>query len=402
MASIEHRLPAAVPGSTAHSPWHMPFAAWKLVLTRTWTALGRDNISLAAAGVAFYGFVALVPMLAALVLGYGLIAAPATVVQDMQKMMSVMPADAAKLIAEQLLSVIHTSSTKKGFGLLIALVLALYGARNGASAIITGLDIAYEEKEDRSFVTLVSLSLAITIGGILVAIIAMVAVASLGHLDDALANAPYVVILAGKLLSYVLLILAGAGGAATLYRYGPDRKKAKWVWITPGSIIAAILWLLLTIGFGLYVADFGNYNATYGSLGAVIVFLTWLYLSAYVLLLGAEINAELERQTKCDTTEGPAMPIGERGASVADQVAASDLTEGIAPAPRRASFGSDLITAGVANRAAPLMGLERVGKLPVVLATCGLSALRRKGRIRLGIALLGAGGVLAWLGREQR
>ena len=250
--------------------------------------------------------------------------------------------------------------------------------------------------------TLVSLSLAITIGGILVAIIAMVAVASLGHLDDALANAPYVVILAGKLLSYVLLILAGAGGAATLYRYGPDRKKAKWVWITPGSIIAAILWLLLTIGFGLYVADFGNYNATYGSLGAVIVFLTWLYLSAYVLLLGAEINAELERQTKCDTTEGPAMPIGERGASVADQVAASDLTEGIAPAPRRKSFGSDLITAGVANRAAPLMNLERAGKLSVILTTCGLSALRREGRIRIGIVLLGTGGILAWLGREQR
>ena len=142
MAGKEPRTSANGPGATARSPWHMPWAAWKIVLTRTWTALGRDNISLASAGVAFYGFVALVPMLAALVLGYGLVAAPATVVQDMQKMMSVMPADAAKLIAEQLLSVIHTSSTKKGFGLIVALVLALYGARNGASAIITGLDIA--------------------------------------------------------------------------------------------------------------------------------------------------------------------------------------------------------------------------------------------------------------------
>ena len=394
------RAHPVIPGAHAQSPWHMPFAAWKLVVTRTWTALGRDNISLASAGVAFYGFVALVPMLAALVLGYGLIAAPATVVQDMQKMMSVMPADAAKLIAEQLLSVVHTSSTKKGFGLVVALVLALYGARNGASAIITGLDIAYEEQEDRSFIRLVLLSLAITVGGIAVAIIAMIAVASLGHLDDALANAPRVVILGGKLLSYLALVLAGASGAATLYRYGPDRTKAKWVWITPGSILAAILWLLLTIGFGLYVADFGNYNATYGSLGAVIVFLTWLYLSAYVLLLGAEINAELERQTKCDTTVGPPMPMGQRGASVADEVidVPDPMNMSIRP---QTSLKSDMAVAVVTSRSAHWLGLERAGKLPILLATVGLSALRRDGRAGLGISLVGAGAALAWMGRQS-
>jgi len=401
MAGIEHRARTAIPGGAASSPWHMPLAAWKSVLMRTWSSLGRDNISLAAAGVAFYGFVALVPMLAALVLGYGLIAAPATVVQDMQKMMSVMPIDAAKLIAEQLLSVVHTSSTKKGFGLIVALVVALYGARNGASAIITGLDIAYEEQEDRSFVRLILLSLGITVGGIFVAIVAMIAVASLGHLDDALANAPRLVIVAGKLVSYLVLVLVGAGGAATLYRYGPARKKAKWVWITPGSLIAAILWLLLTIGFGLYVADFGNYNATYGSLGAVIVFLTWLYLSSYVLLLGAEINAELERQTTCDTTEGPAMPIGERGASVADTVAEP---EPLALSGRRdagASLQSDLATAFVTSRGASVFGLERVGPLPALLTTLGLAALRRDGKAGLGVFLLGAGGAWAWLSRRE-
>ena len=379
----------------------MPLAAWKLVATRTWTALGRDNISLAAAGVAFYGFVALVPMLAAFVLGYGMIAEPGTVIQDMQKMMSVMPADAAKLIAEQLLSVVHTSSTKKGFGLIVALVLALYGARNGASAIITGLDIAYEEQEDRSFIRLVLLSLAITIGGIIVAIIAMIAVAALGHLDDLFASAPHFVIVAGKLVSYLALVLTGACGAATLYRFGPDRRKAKWVWITPGSLIAAVLWLLLTIGFSLYVADFGNYNATYGSLGAVIVFLTWLYLSAYVLLFGAEINAELERQTKADTTVGPPMPIGERGASVADQVA--EMKEAPAADHRNISPSrkTDLVTAGLTSRGAPLIGLERAGKLPVILTTVGLAALRREGRAGLGIALLATGGAWAWLGRSR-
>ena len=392
---------ASVPGAHAQSPWHMPLAAWKLIATRTWTALGRDNISLAAAGVAFYGFVALVPMLAALVLGYGLIAAPATVVQDMQKMMSIMPVDAAKLIAEQLLSVVHTSSSKKGFGLVIALALALYGARNGASAIITGLDIAYEEQEDRSVIRLVLLSFAITVGGIIVAIIALIAVASLGHLDDALANAPRFVVVAGKLLSYVALVLAGASGAATLYRYGPDRRKAKWVWITPGSILAAILWLMLTVGFGIYVADFGNYNATYGSLGAVVVFLTWLYLSAYVLLLGAEINAELERQTKCDTTEGPPMPIGQRGASVADETVEIPDTVATGRQPNEVSVRSDLATAVVTSRGAPFVGLERAGKLPILMATLGLAALRRDGRAGLGIALIGIAGAVAWMGRRH-
>ena len=402
MSGRQDRVHSAHQGANAHSPWSMPLAAWKSVAARTWTSLGRDNISLAAAGVAFYGFVALVPMLAAVVLGYGLIAEPGTVIQDMQKMMSVMPADAAKLIAEQLLSVIHTSSTKKGFGLIVALVLALYGARNGASAIITGLDIAYEEREDRSFIRLVLLSLAITVGGILVAIIAMVAVAALGHLDDALSDAPQLVIVAGKLVSYVVLVLAGAGGAATLYRFGPDRKKAKWVWITPGSVIAAVLWLFLTIGFGLYVADFGNYNATYGSLGAVVVFLTWLYLSAYVLLLGAEINAQLERQTTADTTVGPPMPIGERGASVADQVADPGSASGHGRVNDKSFRGSDLVAAAAASRSASLLGLGRAGKLPIILTTVGLAALRRKGRTGLGIVLLGVGGTLAWLGREAR
>ena len=401
MAGNEDRLRRVVPGGHAHSPWHMPLAAWKSVAARTWTALGRDNISLAAAGVAFYGFVALVPMLAAFVLGYGLIAEPRTILQDMQKMMSVMPADAAKLIAEQLLSVVHTSSTKKGFGLIVALVLALYGARNGASAIITGLDIAYEEQEDRSFIRLALLSLAITIGGILVAIVAIIAVAALGHLDDAFENSPRFVTVAGKLISYIVLVFAGAGGAATLYRFGPDRKKAKWVWITPGSLIAAGLWLLLTVGFGLYVTDFGNYNATYGSLGAVIVFLTWLYLSAYVLLLGAEINAELERQTMADTTVGPPMPIGQRGASVADHLAGSDGTIAKDRSNSGPSRGPELVAAGFTSRGASVLGLERAGKLPVILTTVGLAAFRREGRAGLGVLLLGIGGGIAWLGRRS-
>jgi membrane protein len=232
-----------------------------------------------------------------------------------------MPGDAAKLIGEQLMNVVHTSGGKKGFGLLLALALALFGARNGAGSIITALNVAYEEKEQRSFIIVNLLALAITATAVLVAIFALVAIAALGHLEKLIPGAPDMVLVVGKILSYVLLACGGATAAAALYRFGPSREKPKWTWITPGSALAALGWLLLTLGFGVYVAEFGNYNATYGSLGAVVVLLTWLYLSSYILLFGAELNSELEHQTSVDTTDGAEKPAGDRGAWVADDVA---------------------------------------------------------------------------------
>ena len=187
---------------------------------------------------------------------------------------------------------------------------------------------------------------------------------------------------------------------------GPDRAKAKWVWITPGSVIAATLWLVLTIAFGIYVADFGSYNATYGSLGAVIVFLTWLYLSSYILLLGAELNAEMERQTQVDTTEGPSRPPGERGAAVADKMVTSETRRDVDAMTQPASgttnipVGQRLGAATATSRLAAAVGLERAGLLPTLLVTAGLSALRRRGRAGLGATLLGAGAAIAWLGRR--
>ncbi len=396
--------PGNIPGGDAKSPWHLPFAAWKAVLVRTFSQTGQDNIGLVAAGVAFYGFLAMVPLLGTMVLTYGFIAAPETVLKNMQQMTSVVPADAAKLIGEQLMNVVKTSGGKKGIGILVALAIALYGARNAAAAIVTALNIAYEEKETRGFVRLTLLTLGITAAAVVVAIVAMIAVGALGHLESLIPWAPGVVVVVGKLLSYLLLLLVGAAGAATLYRYGPDRAQAVWSWITPGSLLAAVTWLLLTGGFGFYVAKFGSYNATYGSLGAVVVFLTWIYLSSYLLLIGAELNAELERQTSRDTTTGPAMPPGQRGAVVADTQTGQPRPAGTAapppsisdsPAetePRRAPV--------VAARAVPLLGIRRAGLLPALLVTAGASALRREGRARAGILLLGLGGAVAWLGRR--
>jgi membrane protein len=308
-------------GRNARSPWAIPLAGWKEVLVRSWSEATDDNIGLIAAGVAFYGFLALVPLLGAVVLSYGFLAEPETVVRNMKGLTSVMPGDAAKLIGEQLMNVVHTSGGKKGFGLLLALALALFGARNGAGSIITALNVAYEEKEQRSFIIVNLLALAITATAVLVAIFALVAIAALGHLEKLIPGAPDMVLVVGKILSYVLLACGGATAAAALYRFGPSREKPKWTWITPGSALAALGWLLLTLGFGVYVAEFGNYNATYGSLGAVVVLLTWLYLSSYILLFGAELNSELEHQTSVDTTDGAEKPAGDRGAWVADDVA---------------------------------------------------------------------------------
>ena len=399
-------------GHGAASPWQMPFAAWIAIAKRTWAETGKDNIGLIAAGVAFYGFLALVPLLGAIVLIYGLAANPATVVRNMNQLTSVMPSDVAKLVGEQLMNVVRTSDGKKGLGLFLALGLAVFGARNGAGAVIIALNVAYEEEEKRGFLKVNLLAIGMTAVAVLVAIVALIAIAALGHLDDVFPGAPGVVIIAGNVLAYLLMTLAGAAAAATLYRYGPSREQARWVWLTPGSLFAALLWLVLTIGFGIYVAQFGNYNATYGSLGTVVVTLTWLYLSSYILLFGAELNSEIEHQTARDTTARNA-PLGARGAWVADHVAdagetgaepatpvAGPATPAARPAPSSTGV-RDFAASRAAARAGMLSGLPKIGWLGSVAATLGLSLVRR-GKGRQGAALLGAATALAWLRRDRR
>jgi membrane protein len=400
-------------GQSAANPFAMPLTGWRQVFIRTWGEAGDDNVGIVAAGVAFYGFVALVPLLGALVLSYGLIADPSTVVRNMRGLTAVMPGDAAKLVGEQLMNVVKTSGGKKGFGLLLALALAVFGARSAAGAIVTALNIAYEEKEKRGFITVNLLALAITAAGVAVAVLAVVAIAALGHLEALLPAASGFVLVIGKLLSYVALALAGAAGAATLYRYGPSRSKPRWVWLTPGSVLAAILWVGLTLGFGVYVAHFGNYNATYGSLGAVIVLLTWLYLSSYILLFGAELNSELEHQTATDTTAGAPKPLGNRDAWAADHIAgdgpkyeAHTTTTALASSGHQltehgGSVGSELLTARASAFVGRTVGFEKVGALASATATMGLSLLRRPGRAKSGIGLLTLAAGLSWLARTR-
>lgn len=308
-------------GREADGPLALPRHAWREVLGRVWTKLGYDNISLLAAGVAFYAFLSIVPLLGALVMTYGLVADPTTIADHMKAIIGVVPKDAAKLILDQLLSLVSTASTKKGVGLLVALLISLYGATRASGAIIGALNVVYEQHEQRNIFRTTLISFAMIVGAVLVAIVGLLAASALALVGKVTANLGPVVALAVTIVTWGVAGALASMGIAATYRYAPDRRAAKWRWLSFGSALATMLWLLATLGFGAYAATLGNYNATYGSLGAVVVMLMWLYVSAYAVLLGAEINAEAERQTARDTTAGHEKPLGKRGATMADEVA---------------------------------------------------------------------------------
>ncbi|WP_419815989.1 YihY/virulence factor BrkB family protein [Glacieibacterium sp.] len=309
-------------GHDAGSPAQMPLRGWWQILKRTYAESGKDNLGLIASGVAFYGFLAMVPLLGAMVLTYGLVVDPADLNQHMRAITGMVPSEAAKLIDEQLTNVVTTAAGKKGLGLALALLLALYGAMKGAGAIIIALNIAYEEKETRGFIKLNLVQAAITLAAVLLAVAGLLSVSVTGFLEDFAGRISPAVAIATKVTAWIVTALLASGAVAALYRYAPNRREPRWTWLTPGSLAATVGFVATTLGFGFYAAHFGNYNATYGSLGAIVVLLLWLYLSAYVLLLGAELNAELEHQTARDTTRGPEKPMGSRRAKMADEVAA--------------------------------------------------------------------------------
>jgi membrane protein len=285
-------------GGGARSPADIGAQGWRQVLVRTYKEASRDNVSIISAGVAFYAFLAFVPMLAALVLTYGLVAEPASVVEHVRGLFQAMPADAARLIGEQLISISQTAASKKGIGLAIALLLSIYGAMRGASSIIIALNVVYNVEEDRGFIRTTLLAVLITVGAVAALLLAIVGVSVLGWVEALL---PFSSPLVHTILKVAFWIVAAAAVSlviALIYRYAPNREDPPWRWLTPGSIAATLLWIAATLGFGFYVANFGSYNATYGSLGAVVVFLTWLYLTAYILLMGGELNSEIEKQAR--------------------------------------------------------------------------------------------------------
>jgi membrane protein len=279
-----------------------------------------NNIFLAAGGVTYALLVALFPGLAALVSIYGLLLDPAQVEKQAEAMAQILPPETAAMIGAELHQLVTASTNALSISAGVALLFALWSASRGMSGLINALDIAYREKETRGFIKLnliaIELTLFVLIGGTVT--IALVGV--LPIVVEAIGLGPIAkwVLL---ILEWPLLIAVVLTGLAVLYRYGPDRRAARWRWISPGAIIATVLWLIGSLGFTIYVSHFNSFDKTYGSLGGVVVMLTWLWLSAFVALFGAVINAETERQTVADTTVGDPKPMGNRSAFAADTLA---------------------------------------------------------------------------------
>lgn len=330
--------------SAVDGPEDIPARGWKRILIDTWKDAGEDNLSLISAGVAFYAFLAFVPLLTAFVLSYGLIAEPSSVVRHMQTLTSVMPQNAAEIIGDQLLHMTETSGAKTGFALFLAIGVAIYGASKGAAAIITALNVVWEVRETRSFTKRTLMALVMTAGAVLVLFLAILAISALNFLEEAVPDVGGVGQFLIKGLFFFFAAAAVVVMLAAVYRYGPNRPEAEWKWITPGSALATIVWLGATFGFGLYVSNFSDYNTTYGSLGAVIVFLTWLYLAAYIVLLGAELNSIVEEE------------VGQE--KVPEDPAASPATQpaGGQPAP---SFGKVVTRLGAFSILRTLLGRNR-------------------------------------------
>ena len=327
---------AALPGANATSPLHLPRAAWWQIAKRVYVMIGFHNLSLLAAGVAFFAFLAFVPLIASTVLLYGLVGDPQTVAQSIDLLQNIAPPEVLTILSEQLLAIVTSSKTAQGFGLLIAILVAIYGAMRAATAMMAALNIIYEEHETRSFVHSTAVAAAITIGMVIIAMIGTTAISVFAYVTNFLA--PYLGNATTLLAQLVTWLVAGALVSITFaifFRFAPDRRGAKWRWLSLGSILSTVLWLVITVGFGFYAANLTSYNATYGSLAAVVIFLMWLFLSAYAVLIGAEVNSEIERQTLVDSTVGPDRPIGERGAVMADSVVVDDASRALLDKKRR-------------------------------------------------------------------
>lgn len=277
---------------------------------------------LVAAGVSYYALLALFPALAALVSLFGLIADPASIEQQFSNLQGIIPEEALQIIGDQINRIQAQGGRTLGLYFFIGLAISLWSANVGVKSIFDALNIVYDEPERRSFIQYNLQALLFTLGGILFVILAVSGIVVL----------PAVFAFVGlesisgriiSLLRWPLLLVALLVALALLYRYGPSREKPKWRWVSPGSIFTAVVWLVGSMLFSWYVSSFGTYNETYGSLGAVIAFMVWMWLSATIVLVGAEINAQSEFQTRADTTTGEPRPMGECGANVADNVASS-------------------------------------------------------------------------------
>jgi len=305
-------------GRRATTPIAIPWRGWKDIIYRLFVGFNENRILLIAAGVSFFLLFSMVPSMSLFVTLYGLLNDPVGVVDQLNLLEGIVPAGGLDIMREHLVRLTSQSTGGLGVALAVSLVAALWGASGGMKALFEGMNVVYGEAEKRNLVKVNLLALGFVFAALVLLIVMITVVlvmpAVLGFFY--LGSFEWQV----RLGAYAIMLASVLMALSALYRWGPSRAVAKWRWITPGLIFAALGILLMSAGFSWYAANFSNYDATYGSLGALIGFMTWIWLSVTIVILGGALNSEIEHQTTVDSTTGEPRPMGERGAYVADTV----------------------------------------------------------------------------------
>ncbi|SFT50474.1 membrane protein [Geodermatophilus amargosae] len=312
MARTRQEGPAA---SAAGSPHRMSARDWRRVLRRVGAQVLGERLMVQASAVAFFAVLSLAPVLVTAVSVYGVVNTPEEALEELSGLVRMLPPDLQSLVADQLTSIAAASTQVLTLRGLAGLVAALWTATTAMTYLVDGLTLAYRETESRGFLRRSGQALVLVLGG---AVLLAGIIALGGVVSGALHGAPGPVRAVVPALSWVAAAVLMSAVLAVLYRFGPDRKQARWRWVTPGSSAATLLWLASTIGFFAYVQGLGDYQSTYGSLAGVAISMVWVWVTVFLVIVGAAVNAEAERQTVRDSTVGPEQPLGERGAVVAD------------------------------------------------------------------------------------
>lgn len=296
-------------------PHNNPRACWRDILRGTWDNMGRHHLSIIAAGIAFYGLVALFPVIAVLISVWGLAFNPDIVEQQIRELAGALPPSAAAIVREQVNAVAARAGTQLSFAAVISLLIAFYASSLGVNALIEGLNIIYGEREQRGYFVRMLLAFLLTLALIVMMLATLALIVFVPMVLGQLGLGATAAVIAW--LRWPLLAGMAIVGLSVIYRVAPSRSRPQLHGVSWGAVIATLFWVLGSIGFSMYVSDFGSYNRIYGSLGAVIVVLTWFWLSAFIILMGAQLNAEIERQTARASVGGKCRPRGPRSAKAA-------------------------------------------------------------------------------------
>ncbi|WP_299785101.1 YihY/virulence factor BrkB family protein [uncultured Marivita sp.] len=309
-------------GRTAETPTDIPPLGWKDIAFRVKDEIAVDRVGLIAAGVAFYGLLALFPAITALIAISGLLVEPSQIVEQLESLSGLMPEEVIAIVTKQASAVAGSREGGLGLAAIAGVLIALYSASKGMASLMEGINVAYDEEEGRGFIHLKLVTFALTLFlmiGLLIALMAtlglpaVLAVLDFGTVFEFLMTAGL----------WIGLFCLTVFGLSVLYRYAPSRDEPEWEWASPGAVVSCMIWVVASAGFAFYVGNFGSYNESFGTLAGVIVLLMWFWISAFIILLGAELNAEMEAQTRTDTTKGPDEPMGSRNAVKADRLGES-------------------------------------------------------------------------------